>query len=82
MFFLPLAAACLHIAAAFPMLVRLLRVLSLSNVHLLSLCTAITILCFALIYACIYALTARAYYHIVRAKQKKRIGLPIRFSLL
>lgn len=66
-FFLPLAAACLHIAAAFPMLVRLLRVLSLSNVHLLSLCTAITILCFALIYACIYALTARAYYHIVRA---------------
>lgn len=59
-FFLPLAAA-------FPMLVRLLRVLSLSNVHLLSLCTAITILCFALIYACIYALTARAYYHIVRA---------------
>lgn len=66
-FFLPLAAACLHIAAAFPMLVRLLRVLSLSNVHLLSVCTAITILCFALIYACIYALTARAYYHIVRA---------------
>ena len=64
---LPLAAACLHIAAAFPMLVRLLRVLSLSNVHLLSVCTAITILCFALIYACIYALTARAYYHIVRA---------------
>ena len=55
------------LAAAFPMLVRLLRVLSLSNVHLLSLCTAITILCFALIYACIYALTARAYYHIVRA---------------
>ena len=66
-FFLPLAAACLHIAAAFPMLVRLLRVLSLSNVHLLSVCAAITILCFALIYACIYALTARAYYHIVRA---------------
>lgn len=66
-FFLPLAAACLHIAAAFPMLVWLLRVLSLSNVHLLSVCTAITILCFALIYACIYALTARAYYHIVRA---------------
>lgn len=66
-FFLPLTAACLHIAAAFPMLVRLLRVLSLSNVHLLSVCTAITILCFALIYACIYALTARAYYHIVRA---------------
>lgn len=66
-FFLPLAAACLHIAAAFPMLVRLLRVLSLSNGHLLSVCTATTILCFALIYACIYALTARAYYHIVRA---------------
>ncbi len=66
-FFLPLAAACLHIAAAFPMLVRLLRVLSLSNVHLFSACTAVTILCFALIYACIYALTARAYYHIVRA---------------
>jgi putative ABC transport system permease protein len=64
-FFLPLAAACIHIAAAFKMITKLLSVLNLTNVELFAWCTAGTILIFALVYGGVYALTARAYYKIV-----------------
>jgi putative ABC transport system permease protein len=64
-FFLPLIAACIHIAAAFKMITKLLLVLNLTNVELFAWCTAGTILIFALIYGAVYALTARAYYKIV-----------------
>lgn len=65
-FFLPLAMAALHITAAFPMISRLLLVFSLTNVALFAWCTLGTFLAFALIYAFVYALTARAYYQIVK----------------
>jgi putative ABC transport system permease protein len=64
-FFLPLLMAALHIAAAFPMIRRLLAVLNLSNVTLFVACTVCTVMAFAGIYAVVYALTARAYYKIV-----------------
>ena len=64
-FFLPLAAAGLHILAAFRMLCCLLELFGLDNVGLFALCTAGSLLAFALIYALVYALTARTYGRIV-----------------
>lgn len=65
-FFLPLAMAGLHITAAFPMLTRLLSLFKLDNSGLFMMCCAGVILAFAVAYALIYTLTARAYYQIVK----------------
>lgn len=64
-FFLPLVTAVIHIAFAFKVIVKLLAVLNLTNVKLFALCTAGTILIFAIFYAAIYLLTSRVYYKIV-----------------
>lgn len=64
-FFLPLGAAGLHILMAFPMLSRMLELFNLFDVKLFALCTAGTLAVFCLIYALVFALTARAYGRIV-----------------
>lgn len=64
-FFLPLVFAVIHIAFAFPMITKLLAVLGLINVPLFRMCTVVTILVFAVIYAVVYFLTARVYLKIV-----------------
>ena len=64
-FFLPLVTAAVHTAAAFPILLKLLKVLMLSNTQLFVVCTLITFAVFALVYAAVYRLTARTYYKIV-----------------
>ncbi len=64
-FFLPLATAIIHIAFAFPMITKLLAVLNLKNVSLFMQSTVMTILVFAVIYAIVFSITARAYYKIV-----------------
>lgn len=64
-FFLPLLFTVIHIAFAFPMITKLLAVLNLKNVSLFMLCTLLTILVFAVIYAVVFSLTARVYYKIV-----------------
>ena len=64
-FFLPLVMAGIHILAAFKMITRLLLIFSMTNVPLFALCTAGTFLVFAVIYALVYAVTAREYYKIV-----------------
>ena len=64
-FFLPLIMAVIHIAFAFKMMVQLLALLSMSNIQLFLLCTIITILIFAVIYALVYEMTAKTYYKIV-----------------
>ena len=64
-FFLPLGAAGLHVLMAFPMLSRMLELFNLFNVGLFALCTAGTLAVFCLIYALVFALTARAYGKIV-----------------
>ena len=64
-FFLPLIMAGIHILAAFRMITRLLLIFSMTNVPLFALCTAGTFLAFAVIYALVYAVTAREYYKIV-----------------
>ena len=65
-FYLPLIVAAVHIAFDFRLIVLLLTLFSLRNVMLTALCTLGTLAVFCLIYAIVYALTARAYYRIVR----------------
>lgn len=64
-FFLPLIAAGIHVAAAFPLLKALLALLNMVNVRLYVLFTAGCFLVFAALYTLIYGVTARAYYRIV-----------------
>ena len=64
-FFLPLVTAAIHLAAAFPMLSRLLAMLNLYQSSLFAMCLGATVLVFALIYLVVFKLTSRTYYHIV-----------------
>ena len=64
-FFLPLATAAVHTAVAFPILLKLLKILMLTNTSLFIVCTLVTLAVFALVYTAVYVLTARTYYRIV-----------------
>lgn len=64
-FFLPLIAAGIHVAAAFPMISRLLELFNMLNTRLYVACTVVCFLVFAGMYVAIYALTARTYIKIV-----------------
>ena len=64
-FFLPLLTAGIHVAAAFPLMSRLLELLYLSDTSLYMACTAVSFLVFAVFYVIVYLLTARTYYRIV-----------------
>ena len=64
-FFLPLAAAVLHLAFAFPMIRKLLILFNLHNLPLLLITAGISILIFAVFYVVVYRLTSNAYYSIV-----------------
>ena len=64
-FFLPLIVAGIHIAAAFPMIKKILALLNLLNVQLYLTCTIVCFLVFAVMYLLIYLLTAKTYYKIV-----------------
>ena len=64
-FFLPLITAAIHTAFAFPILLKLLRILMLSNTMLFVSCTLITLAVFGVVYTAVYLLTARTYYKIV-----------------
>lgn len=65
-FFLPLAAAAMHVAFAFPMIRRILAAFSMTNVTLFAVCTAATFIGFAIIYLLVYLQTSKTYYSIVR----------------
>ena len=65
-FFLPLAMAAVHLAAAFPMLLRLVSAFGVANGRLFALCCAATLAVFALCYVAVYLLTAKKYYRIVK----------------
>ena len=64
-FFLPLIAAGIHVAVAFPMISLILALLNMTNVDLYLICTVVCFLVFAGIYILVYSLTARTYYKIV-----------------
>lgn len=63
--FLPLITAAIHTAFAFPILLKLLNILMLSNTGLFVLCSIITFALFAIVYTAAYFLTSRTYYKIV-----------------
>jgi putative ABC transport system permease protein len=65
-FFLPLLTAAVHVTFAFSIITKLLAVLNLTNISLYAWCTLGTFAVFALLYAAVYALTAKVYYRIVR----------------
>ena len=65
-FFLPLAVAGAHTAAALPMVMRMLALLNLTNQRLYVACSAVCFLVFGVLYVLVYRLTARTYYRIVR----------------
>lgn len=64
-FFLPLICTIIHIVFAFPMITKILAVLNLINKPLFMITTIVTILIFTVIYAIVFAITARTYYKIV-----------------
>lgn len=64
-FFLPLIVAGFHVAAAFPLISKILEVLNMTNTGLYVACTGGCFLVFAVLYVIVYALTAKTYYKIV-----------------
>ena len=67
-FFLPLAAAAVHMAVGFPMITKLLQCFNMTDTSVFGVCTIVTLIVFAVIYALVYSLTAKIYYKIVTAK--------------
>ncbi len=65
-FFLPLAAAGVHLAAAYPMLLKMLNLLMLSDASVFRSSALVTFAVFSLVYVLIYGATSRTYYKIVR----------------
>lgn len=64
-FFLPLIVAGIHIAAAFPMISKILIRFNLRNTGLYITCTIAGYLIFTILYIAVYHLTAKVYYKIV-----------------
>lgn len=65
-FLLPLAAAVLHLAFAFPLIYKLLMLFNLNNLQLLIAVTGICAFVFMLLYMIVYKITSNAYYAIVK----------------
>lgn len=66
-FFLPLIMAGIHLAAAFPLINRLLALFAMKNTALFAVCSVITVVVFAVIYGIVYGITARTYYKIIES---------------
>lgn len=64
-FFLPIILAACHLAAAFPLLRRLLVMFNLTDVKLIVICMVATLFVFMVIYYIVFKITSRAYYRIV-----------------
>ncbi len=72
-FFLPLIAAGVHLAFAYPLISRILKLISAGTDEKLFLfVTACCYLVFALFYVVLYWVTSKSYYTIVSAKEKDR----------
>lgn len=69
-FFLPLAAAGLHMTFAFPILSRLLRLFDMTDTGLFAIMTVGSFIAFTLIYVLFYKITSRSYLNIVSVKNR------------
>ncbi len=65
-FFLPLAAAVLHLSAARHMILKMLESFYLFDTMLSTVCIIGSGVIFAVIYVCVYKFTARTYYRIIK----------------
>lgn len=66
-FFVPIAVAAIHVIVSFRIIKLIMVILSLgSNMVLFVWCTLFTVIVFCIIYALVYALTAKEYYNIVQ----------------
>ena len=70
-FFMPLIAAGVHLAFAFPMIYKMLILFGLVNKVFLVMVTVGCFLLFALLYMLVYKITSRAYYSIVSGGNEK-----------
>ena len=70
-FFLPLVTAGVHLAFAFPLISKILMLMSGSDERLLILVTACSYLVFALFYVIVYVITSKSYYAIVSGRDKR-----------
>lgn len=70
-FFLPLIAAGIHMAFAFPIVERMLRLFGLMNVSLLAVTSLTCYLAFAAVYIIVYLITSRSYYSIVNPERRQ-----------
>lgn len=70
-FFMPLIAAGVHLAFAFPMIYKMLILYGLVNKVFLIMVTVGCFLLFALLYMLVYKITSRAYYSIVSGGNEK-----------
>lgn len=64
-FFLPLAAAVIHISVAFPVITKILSMFNMDDGALFFQCTVVTVAVFAVFYGIVFGITAREYYKIV-----------------
>lgn len=71
-FFLPLVAAGIHLAFAFPFISKILLMFAFDNRFLNILVTLICFLVFGVFYAIVYKITSGSYYAIVCGKKEKR----------
>ncbi len=65
-FFLPLLVAGTHICFAFPIIKRLLGIFNMTNLWIFIGTMAVSFSVFSLMYVCVYMMTAKTYYKIVR----------------
>lgn len=70
-FFLPIAAAAMHVGFAFPMIRKLLLLFNMNNVTLFLLTTVISIVVFGLFYAFVYRITSNIYCQIVSSGKRE-----------
>lgn len=69
-FFMPLIAAGIHTAFAFPMMSKIIVLFGINNQKLLISVTGICYVIFTLFYVAMYLVTSRAYYSIVSSKRE------------
>ena len=69
-FFLPLITAGIHLAFAYPLISKILLLMSATEEKLLIMVTIACYLVFALFYVVVYAVTSKEYYTIVSGKAK------------
>lgn len=63
-FFLPIVVAIVHVAVVFPMIVKLMGILSVAKTSVYFISTCVTVIVFVIIYTFVYNITAKVYYDI------------------